>query len=70
MEGLFTQVLDDLKSRVFQGDTEGKGDDSLCSEEKNTWKTFFEGLDSAIKDEKLSGNQLGHRTKVWRLHYG
>lgn len=52
VEGLFTQIRDDLKAQIFQGDEEGKGGDSLTPEEKNTWTKFFDSLDAAIRGEK------------------
>lgn len=52
VEGLFTQVRDDLKNQIFQGDAAGAGGDSLTPEEKSTWEKFFDGLDAAIKGEK------------------
>lgn len=52
VEGLFTQVRDDLKQQIFQGDEVGKGGDSLSDDEKTTWVKFFEGLDAAINGEK------------------
>ena len=52
VEGLFTQVRDDLKTQIFQGDEAGKGGDSLTPEEKSTWEKFFDGLDAAIRGEK------------------
>lgn len=52
VEGLFTQVRDDLKSQIFQGDASGAGGDSLTTEEKTTWQKFFEGLDEAIRGER------------------
>lgn len=52
VEGLFTQVRDDLKSQIFQGDASGAGGDSLTAEEKSTWDKFFDGLDEAIRGER------------------
>ncbi|SPN98555.1 probable zinc finger protein ZPR1 [Cephalotrichum gorgonifer] len=53
VEGLFTQVRDDLRNQIFQGDAaSGAGGDSLTSEEKSTWDAFFENLDSAIRGER------------------
>lgn len=46
VEGLFTQVRDDLKSQIYQGG------DSQTVEEASTWGSFFDGLDSAIRGEK------------------
>lgn len=52
VEGLFTQVRDDLKTQIFQGDASGAGGDSLTAEEKSTWGSFFDGLDAAIRGER------------------
>lgn len=53
VEGLLTQVREDLHNQIFQFDgSEGAGGDSLASEEKQRWTSFFEGLDSAIKGER------------------
>ncbi|EXF81156.1 ZPR1 zinc-finger domain-containing protein [Colletotrichum fioriniae PJ7] len=51
IEGLLTQVRDDLKSQIFQADG-GSGGDSLDPAEKSKWTVFFDGLDEAI-----SGNR-------------
>lgn len=53
VEGLLTQVRDDLHKQIFDiGDDSGAGGDSLASESKQTWKSFFEGIDQAIKGER------------------
>jgi zinc finger protein len=53
VEGLLTQVRDDLHKQIFDvGDDSGTGGDSLPSEAKKTWNSFFEGLDEAIKGER------------------
>ena len=52
VEGLFTQVRDDLKSQIFQGDEAGKGGDSQTPDEKSSCEKFFDGLDAAIRGEK------------------
>lgn len=53
VEGLLTQVRDDLHQQIFDvGDDSGAGGDSLPSEAKQTWKSFFEGLNEAIKGER------------------
>ncbi|KAK0110649.1 nucleolar zinc-finger protein [Cadophora gregata f. sp. sojae] len=53
VEGLLTQVRDDLHQQIFDvGDDTGSGGDSLPSEEKTTWKSFFDGLNEAIKGER------------------
>lgn len=49
VEGLLTQVRNDLHSQIFET---GQGGDSLAPEQKTQWDTFFEGLDSAIKGDK------------------
>jgi len=49
VEGLLTNVRDDLKQQIFDvGDSAG---DSLAEESKTTWTSFFEGLDKAINGE-------------------
>jgi zinc finger protein len=48
IEGLLTQVRDDLKSNVF--DT-GDGGDSMNSEAKQKWTVFFHNLTAAINGE-------------------
>ena len=53
VEGLFTQVRGDLHNQIFQADASGAGGgDSLSSDEKETWKSFFDNLDLAIAGEK------------------
>lgn len=53
VEGLLTQVRDDLHQQIFDvGDDSGAGGDSLPSEAKQTWQSFFEGLGEAIKGER------------------
>jgi zinc finger protein len=49
VEGLLTQVRNDLHNQIFQ--TGESGGDSLASEEKTRWAAFFDGLDVAIKGE-------------------
>lgn len=52
VEGLLTQVRDDLRSQIFQAAGDGgQGDDSLSNEEKTRWAAFFDGLERAIKGE-------------------
>lgn len=48
VEGLLTQVRDDLKANVF--DTDGAGD-SMQGSDKTKWTEFFGRLDSAIQGE-------------------
>jgi zinc finger protein len=53
VEGLLTQVRDDLHQQIFDvGDDTGAGGDSLPSKVKQTWKSFFDDLNKAIKGEK------------------
>lgn len=55
VEGLLTQVRDDLQKQIFHADGTGAdrgGGDSLESEEKTRWTAFFEGLNAAIKGER------------------
>jgi len=53
VEGLLSQVRDDLRQQIFDvGDDSGAGGDSLPSEAKKNWTSFFDGIDSAIKGEK------------------
>ncbi len=64
VEGLLTQVRDDLRSQIFHVEGQGGGGgnggsgsgeggtggggDSLIVEERDKWHTFFAGLDDAI----------------------
>ncbi|KAI0205567.1 ZPR1 zinc-finger domain-containing protein [Astrocystis sublimbata] len=50
VEGLLTQIRDDLRSQIFE--TGSGGGDSLATGERDTWTRFFDGLDVAIKGEK------------------
>jgi zinc finger protein len=53
VEGLLTQVRDDLHQQIFDvGDEVGIGGDSLPSEAKENWKMFFDGIGEAIKGER------------------
>lgn len=54
IEGLLTQVRDDLRAQIFQADggVGNQGGDSLASEEKEKWNAFFDGLDTAISGGK------------------
>jgi zinc finger protein len=45
VEGLLTQVRDDLKSSIFDN---SDGGDSMDSSSKSKWTEFFDKLDSAI----------------------
>ena len=49
VEGLLTQIRDDLHQQIFDvGDEVGEGGDSLPSETKNNWNSFFEAIGEAI----------------------
>jgi zinc finger protein len=48
VEGILTQVRDDLKASIF--DT-GDGGDSMNSESKSKWTEFFAKVDSAINGQ-------------------
>jgi zinc finger protein len=48
VEGILTQVRDDLKSSIFDG---GDGGDSMDTSSKSKWTEFFEKLSSAINGE-------------------
>lgn len=53
VEGLLTQVRDDLHKSIFDvGDDIGAGGDSLPSDSKSQWKAFFDGIEAAIRGEK------------------
>ncbi|KAL8665936.1 MAG: hypothetical protein Q9202_001872 [Teloschistes flavicans] len=50
VEGLLTQVRDDLRSNVFETeDASGTGGDSMPDEKRQGWNGFFEVLDKAIQ---------------------
>ncbi|MCJ1266105.1 nucleolar zinc-finger protein [Lobaria immixta] len=52
VEGLLTQIRDDLRGSIFDmDDTDESGGDSMPEEKKNTWKEFFTQLDKAINAE-------------------
>lgn len=52
VEGLLTQVRDDLHAQIFDvDDRTSAGGDSLPSNQKTEWQKFFEGIDAAIKGE-------------------
>ena len=52
VEGLLTQIRDDLHGSIFDmDDTDGSGGDSMPEEKKRTWKEFFTQLDKAINAE-------------------
>ncbi|RYP58622.1 hypothetical protein DL769_008877 [Monosporascus sp. CRB-8-3] len=50
VEGLLTQVRDDLHAQIFEAS--GEGGDSLAPDERSKWVAFFSDLDAAIKGEK------------------
>lgn len=51
VEGLLTQVRDDLKAQIFDvGDNAGGGDGAKGSQ-KETWDKFFAGIDKAINGD-------------------
>ncbi|TDZ74605.1 Zinc finger protein ZPR1 [Colletotrichum trifolii] len=55
IEGLLTQVRNDLRSQIFEVDANGNGGnggDSLDPEDKNRWNAFFGGLDEAINGDR------------------
>lgn len=57
VEGLLTQVRNDLHSQIFEASGSssgggGQGGDSLASEQKGQWESFFAGVDAAIAGEK------------------
>ncbi|KHN98289.1 zinc finger protein zpr1 [Metarhizium album ARSEF 1941] len=52
VEGLLTQVRDDLHGHIFEANGAGRGGDSLSSSEKTQWDAFFAGLDAAIRGDK------------------
>ena len=53
VEGLLTQVRDDLHKQIFDvGDEAGTGGDSLPSDAKENWAKFFDGINEAIKGER------------------
>ncbi|KAI0130991.1 zf-ZPR1-domain-containing protein [Daldinia grandis] len=51
VEGLLTQVRNDLHSQIFETGT-SEGGDSLSDNDKSQWTRFFEGIDAAIKGDK------------------
>ncbi len=52
VEGILTQIRDDLHSSIFDlDDQEGQGGDSMPEEKKKGWNVFFTQLDKAIKAE-------------------
>ncbi|KAI8964696.1 zf-ZPR1-domain-containing protein [Daldinia sp. FL1419] len=51
VEGLLTQVRNDLHSQIFETGT-SEGGDSLSENEKSQWTRFFTDIDAAIKGDK------------------
>jgi zinc finger protein len=51
IEGLLTQVRDDLKASVF--DADAQGGDSMPTDDTKKWEDFFDKLDRTIKGELL-----------------
>ncbi|KAK4132949.1 zf-ZPR1-domain-containing protein [Trichocladium antarcticum] len=56
VEGLLTQVRDDLHNQIFESAADAgesaRKNDSLASSEKTRWEEFFTKLDAAIKGEQ------------------
>ena len=52
VEGLLTQVREDLHNQIFQTGGASEGGDSIESGEKQRWTNFFTELDKAIKGER------------------
>jgi zinc finger protein len=50
IEGLLTQVRDDLRASVF-GTDDNQGGDSMLNTDKSRWTAFFSKLDSAIQGD-------------------
>lgn len=52
VEGLLTQIRDDLRGSIFDiDDTDGTASDSMPESNKQAWAAFFSKLDQAIKCE-------------------
>ena len=52
VEGLLTQIRDDLRGSIFDvDDKEGSGGDSMPQDRKQGWDDFFAELDKAIRGE-------------------
>ena len=52
LEGLLTEVRDQLRGQIFDIDDEAHtGGDSMATSEKEVWSRFFDRLDAAIKGE-------------------
>ncbi len=57
VEGLLTQVRDDLHNQIFQADAKPdasttEGGDSLSGEERTRWTSFFAGLEDAVTGKR------------------
>ncbi|KAK4101074.1 zf-ZPR1-domain-containing protein [Parathielavia hyrcaniae] len=56
VEGLLTQVRDDLHNQIFEADADAEAtarkNDSLAPDEKRRWEEFFGGLSAAVKGDK------------------
>ncbi|CAJ2511320.1 Uu.00g069450.m01.CDS01 [Anthostomella pinea] len=51
VEGLLTQIRNDLNSQIFETGV-GAGGDSIAADDRAQWTEFFGGLDAAIKGER------------------
>ncbi|KAI0140490.1 ZPR1 zinc-finger domain-containing protein [Xylariaceae sp. FL1272] len=51
VEGLITQIRNDLHNQIFETGS-GEGGDSLASQERETWRQFFADLDLATNGQK------------------
>ncbi|KOS22531.1 Zinc finger protein zpr1 [Escovopsis weberi] len=51
VEGLLTQVRDDLRAQIFESHG-NEGGDSQQVDQKSEWTSFFSGLDAAIQGER------------------
>ncbi|OTB01014.1 hypothetical protein M426DRAFT_64833 [Hypoxylon sp. CI-4A] len=51
VEGLLTQVRNDLHNQIFETGS-SEGGDSLSTDDRSQWNSFFEGIDAAIKGDK------------------
>lgn len=52
VEGLLTQIRNDLRGSIFDvDDTSGSGGDSMPADRKKGWEEFFRNLDKAINGE-------------------
>ena len=51
VEGLLTQIRDDLRSSIFDADDENAVPDSMPAEKRSAWEAFFDRMEKAIKAE-------------------